>query len=133
MLEHERWLARAQEDLNAAKLFLKHKSFYGIADHCHQAAEKVLKAYLVFTNQEIVATRDLIELGNLCKKFDQDFQELAATYENLNPYADEFWYHTILDIPEQAETELAIKHAESIMRLVLKKISEPIIGQNEIR
>lgn len=107
MLEHECWLAKAQEDLNVAKIFLKNKSFHGIADHCHQVAEKTLKAYLVFKNQEIVATRDLIELGNLCKKFDQDFQELTSAYEHLNPYADEFWYHTKLDVPEQAETELA--------------------------
>lgn len=39
---------------------------------------------------------------------------------------------TEFEIPELKDVELTVKHAASIMRFVLKKISEPSTGQGDI-
>lgn len=48
---YEAWLRIAKEDLCAAKGLLSLELFSSVAFHCQQAAEKSLKAYLVFHKQ----------------------------------------------------------------------------------
>ena len=50
----------------------------------------------------------------------------------LNPYATRFRYPTEFEIPDLADSEQAIKHAENILRFVLKKVVEPETGQSKI-
>ena len=132
MQEHERWCAIAKEDLAVAKALLPQEFFTPVTYHCQQSAEKVLKGYLVFKKQVVLKTHDLLKLIMLCKKFDRDFEKLDNATEQLNPFATKFRYPTEYDIPELEEAKLAIKHAESIMRFVIKKIAEPETGQTGI-
>lgn len=48
MQNHEAWLAIAQDDLKAAKGLLKLELFSAVAYHSQQAAEKSLKASILF-------------------------------------------------------------------------------------
>ena len=129
MREHERWLKIAKEDLEVAKALLKLEFFTTVTYNCQQSAEKALKSYLVFKNHEILKSHDLNKLIELCKKFDMGFDKIYDSADHLSPFATKFRYPTEFDIPDLHEAELAIKHAESIMRFVLKKISKPETGQ----
>ena len=66
-------------------------------------------------------------------KYDKGFQELYSAIRELNPYATRFRYPSEFDIPDQEDAMIAIKHAESIIKSVLKKISVARSGQMEIR
>lgn len=132
MLEHERWLKIAKEDLMIVKISLHQKLLSIVTDYCHQSAEKSLKGYLVFKKNKIVKTLDLIKLVELCKKFDTDFEKLYGSAKYLNPFATRFRYHTELDSTTFAEADISAKHAENILKFVIKKISEPETGQSDI-
>lgn len=132
MQEHESWLNIAREDLAVAKVLLPQEFFTPVTYHCQQAAEKTLKGYLVFKKQDVIKTHDLLKLVILCKKFDKDFEKLDNATEQLNPFSTKFRYPTEFDIPDLADSKLAINHAESIIKFVLKKMAMPETGQKEI-
>ncbi len=132
MLGHEDWLKIAKTDLLSAKVLLKNELFSTAVYHCQQASEKSLKGYLAFQKQEILKTHDLIKLNWLCVQIDQNFNKLNEIVEQLNPFATKFRYPTEHDIPESDDVKIAIKSAQSIMRFVLKKISEPESDQLDI-
>jgi len=129
---HEEWLRIAKEDLLAAKALVKIELFSTVVYHCQQSVEKSLKAYLVFKKQTAIKTHDLIKLLELCMVFDRDFQNKFDAADYVNPFSSKFRYPSEFEIPDLPEVELAIKHAESIMRFVLKKISIPETGQKDI-
>ena len=97
--------------------------------HCQQASEKSLKAYLVFKGYPLVRTHDLLQLLQFCMSFDYEFSKKLDAADYINPFSSKFRYPTEFDIPEFDEAELAVKYAESILKFVLKKISEPRTGQ----
>lgn len=78
MLEHEKWLELAQEDLKKAKYTLRGKFYRGVMFDCQQASEKALKAYLAFKNKPIIKTHDLIKLLESCVSFDNEFKKRTA-------------------------------------------------------
>ena len=121
MQEHESWFRIANEDLMAARALLKVK-FSTVTYHCQQAAEKVLKGYLVFKNQEILKSHDLTKLTDLCIDFDVEFEKIYNSVEFLNPFATKFRYPTEFEIPDLSDAEMAIKHAEIIINFVSKRI-----------
>ncbi len=133
MQEHEGWLRIAKEDLLMAKLGLANELFSHVTYNCQQCAEKALKGYLVFKRYPaIIKTHDLLKLLELCMSFDQEFQKKFDAADYINPFSTKFRYPTEYDLPDFAEAELAIKHARSIFKFVLKKISEPETGQTQI-
>ncbi len=129
MQEHERWLAIVQIDLRSAKVLVKEGLFTTVVYHCQQAAEKSLKGYLAFQKQDIIKSHDLVKLVGLCVKFEKDFGKLREATEQLNSYSSQFRYPTEFETPEFVDAEMAIKHAQSIMNFVAKKIAEPVTGQ----
>ncbi|MBI3385273.1 HEPN domain-containing protein [Candidatus Gottesmanbacteria bacterium] len=46
--EHELWLSKADDDLEWCRASLREKIYYGSCFVAQQAAEKALKAYLLF-------------------------------------------------------------------------------------
>lgn len=132
MLEHERWLEFSRSDLKDAECLFKAESFLSATYHCQQAAEKALKAYLVFKEHEIVKTHNLVMLGGLCKIFDQEFQKINKELELLNPFATKFRYPSEFDLPDEEDTRFVIIQAKSVVNFVLKKIEMPITGQMKI-
>lgn len=132
MQEHERWLTIAKDDLRMAKLAFPQELFAPLTYHCQQAAEKSFKGYLVFKKQPITKTHDLGKLLEICLSFDKKFKRFDPAVFFLTPYATRFRYPSEFEIPDLNDAKLAIKYAESIMRFVLKKISEPSTGQTKI-
>ncbi len=132
MQEHERWLKIVEDDLKVAKALLVTEVFGTVAYHCQQAAEKSLKAYLVFKNYKVIKTHDLIMLVDLCCKLDRDFEKLYDDAEQINPFATKFRYPTEFDIPDCEDAKKIIDRTERIVNFVLEKIAEPETDQQDI-
>ena len=126
MLEHEKWLLIAREDLAVARLVLTQDFFSTVTYHCQQVAEKALKAYLCYQAQSITKTHDLSKLLEQCMQFNSKFKKLYPAVRQLNPFATKFRYPTEFDIPDLNEAKLAIKHAASILRFTEKQLTIPI-------
>jgi len=126
---YEAWLKIAQEDLSAAKGLLKLELFSTVTFHCQQAAEKSLKAFLIFNKQTVLKTHDLLLLLELCMHIDKDFEKVFDAANYLNPFSTKFRYPTEYDIPDFVDAELAIKQTHKIMAFVIKKIPQSETGQ----
>jgi HEPN domain-containing protein len=133
MLEHEKWLAIAYEDLAVAKLVLPQEFFATATYTSQQAAEKALKGYLCYKQQAITKTHDLIKLLELCMQFEMEFKKLYLATRHLNPFATKFRYPTEFDIPDLKEAKLAIHNANLIVQFVIKQLAKPDSGQLQIK
>jgi len=127
MREHEQWLRIVKEDLAVAKVLLKEEFFSSVAYHSQQAAEKALKAFLVFKDRPVLKSHDLLKLLKLCSLIDGDFQKLFDAADYINPFSTKFRYPDEFSIPDLQVAQLAIKHAQSIVTFVNKKIAAPVI------
>lgn len=123
MLEHERWLKIVKEDLAAAKVLLRAELFSSVVYHSQQAAEKSFKAFLVSRDRPVIKTHDLLKLLELCIAIDSDFQKKFDAAEYVNPFSTKFRYPDDFSVPDLQKAKIAIKHAQSIMVFVVKKIS----------
>lgn len=132
MSNHEAWLKIAQEDLKAAEGLLALELFSPVTYHCQQSAEKSLKAYLVFKKHSIVRTHDLIQLVELCMKFDRGFEDIFDATNALNPFSTKFRYPTEYDIPDFDDAEKAIGQAHEVLIFVLQKILNSKFGQKDL-
>jgi len=132
MQEHERWLKIVDQDLGSAKGLLKLEFFSTATYHCQQAAEKALKAYLVFKSYKAIKTHDLVKLIVKCSQFDKTFEKLYDDAEHLNPFATKFRYPTEFDLPNFQDTKKSIQRTQKIVNFILKKIAEPETGQKDL-
>lgn len=119
------WHEIAEKDLMSAKhlLTLYPAPLEIIAYHCQQCAEKYLKSYLVYNDQDVVKTHDLKKLCNLCAEFKKEFLTIEKQCEILNTYIADTRYPPKLDLTEY-DTKKAIEYAEEIKVFVLEMIDE---------
>src|ERR1700678_465910 len=118
------WLVKAWRDLETAPRAGEGKPpFYDVAVyHCQQAAEKAVKAYLVYHGKPFEKTHDIEVLADIASELDSTFSELAEAADVLTPYATRFRYPnaTFAVEPEPAEYNQAMSHAQAIYDFVLK-------------
>jgi HEPN domain-containing protein len=120
----QNWLYRAKEDIAVIdSLFITDPAFYAstICFHAQQAAEKFLKAFLVYHEVDFPRTHDVDFLLIECKKidskdFDIDLGSLADFGVNIR-YPDDFY------VPDKEETILYRDIAHTIKKIVEKKIN----------
>lgn len=112
------WLTKAAHDLQNARIVSTVPD--GPLDtaiyHCQQAAEKSLKAWLVFRNQPVERTHDLTRLVILAAGGDQRFLDWEEAANVLTPYASAFRYPglTADPLPSRAEFDEALRLAEGL-------------------
>ncbi|MFZ5451587.1 MAG: HEPN domain-containing protein [Thermodesulfobacteriota bacterium] len=101
------WLAKADEDLNAAKTLLSLDTafFSTIGFHCQQAAEKYLKAFLTWRQIEFPKTHDLSLLLGLISPAAPSLAESLEEVVELTSYGVEIRYPG--DIPEVTREDAA--------------------------
>ena len=89
------WLKKAEADY-AGALHLARRRKAPLPDlvcfHCQQAAEKYLKAFLVFQEALFPKTHDLLSLLESCMKYKSDLGLWSEPFELLNPYSVQFRY-----------------------------------------
>lgn len=122
------WLLKAENDLKSAEAIM---GYYEdpptdtACYHCHQAAEKSLKGYLVYQESRLPWVHDLIELLNLCLGDNAEFEVLREDVEILNKYYIEAKYPA--DIPilfPKEEAGRAIERARMVMKTIKSKIRD---------
>jgi HEPN domain-containing protein len=92
--------------------------------HAQQAAEKYLKSYLVAYNIDFPKTHDLIELMNLCKTKNLQFEQLKPFCLKLKNYAITPRYPDMLDDLTVEDAQQAYQNSVIIKDFVLKHFFE---------
>ena len=110
------WKRLADMDLSAARLlFEMHRPIPVeiVCFHSQQAAEKMLKCFLVFKEVEPPKIHDLRELLKMCVKFEDDFDKFRKEADILTDYAVLPRYPAELELDE-TDSKIAIKYARKI-------------------
>ncbi len=93
---------------------------------CRQAAEKALKAFLVWRQTSFRRSHDLDYLLNLCAAGAPEFEELRAAARTLTTYAADFRYPGRRADPPIDETHAAIHLAEAVVTFVVERLPEEV-------
>ena len=119
------WIEKADNDIASARHLAENMRPLPaeiVCFHCQQAAEKYLKAFIVYNDQEPPKIHDLIELAKLCNNFNEDFSLLFPQCEYLSPFASRTRYPGASD-PEEEDVKIALAYAARIIELVKSKMS----------
>jgi len=114
------WARKAESDFRTAQHLFSGGVDYvdGTTFHAQQAAEKYLKAFLVWHQIEISKTHNIEALLKLAETGDAEIPEVLAEATDLTPYGVEYRYPG--DYPE-ATLEDA-KHATDLAMLVRSEV-----------
>jgi len=130
LIDYKVWFKLAEEEFNYACRDLRtkgHTFFAPTCFHFHQAAEKSLKAYILFCGKQFRKIHNLVELVKICGVDDTDFNNLLEEAGELNPFYTNTRYpvHWPANFTRQ-DAKMAKEAASKIVRLVRKKISQKL-------
>jgi len=110
------WLAKAASDLLNADNNLKAEKipYDTVCFHCQQAAEKMLKAYLVARGKDYPISHDLLLILEQVLSLDPKAEKLRDTLIILMSYAVEVRYPDYYNVPSAEDTHEARKAAEKV-------------------
>jgi HEPN domain-containing protein len=127
------WTDRARLDLRAAERLLADDS--ELAEpalyHCQQAAEKILKAYLVWHDRPFAKTHNLVLLLNLCITIAPEFSELEDAANTLTPYAVAFRYPGEDAEPTTDEVEDALQFTRHMFSFVSNRLPPEALSKGQ--
>ena len=115
------WLVKAQRDLASAQRLSEGGDplLDTAAYHCQQAAEKAIKAFLVFRDVRVRKTHDLEELVAETTTLTPDYAEMTDAAKRVTEYATVFRYPGMQIEPMQAEYEQAYQDASAFFSVAL--------------
>ena len=120
-----RWLRYAEEDLTTAETFLGHPHVppRQVCWHAQQAAEKALKAALIFLQIDFRRTHDLSVLQDL---FPDSWQLKTAppNLKDLNRWAVEARYPANMQEATEADASKAVEQARAVWTSVSAALTE---------
>ncbi len=125
------WLDKADKDL----LSVEHELSFSdvvtetVCFHCQQAAEKHLKAYLVFLDIPFTKTHEIGELITKCESGDKEISLLKEEADKLTDYAVEIRYPDDWFEPSLTDAKEAFKIAKRIKEFVEKRMSQLTTGE----
>lgn len=124
---YEKWMRRADEDLSVAEQLLSDEVPYfgSIGFHAQQAAEKFLKAFLVWHQIEFPKTHDLNKLLQLVATRDKTISEALQEILVLTDYGVDTRYPADLSELNATEASQAVELARQTKNAVLKSLSNP--------
>ena len=122
--ETQRWLDYARRDLTAAQALIQSGNEFApqICFLCQHAAEKGLKAALIFLQIDFPFRHDL-ELLTTLFPLDWGCSQLS-NLSKLTEWAVESRYPSDLPDPSGEDAQLALQKAEEIMTIVLKDLTQ---------
>lgn len=128
--ETKRWLQRAQEDLTAAEALL---SLYpplvrSSLFHCQQAAEKAMKAFLVWHDRPFPKTHNLVWLGDQCASIDRGLETPIEEAVQLTRFAVRFRYPDEPKEPTVEEARQWLAVARALFAAILDRLPEQLRG-----
>lgn len=126
------WLQSADGDMAAAKHLLSGGAELacGAAFHAQQAAEKFLKAVLVWHQVDFPKTHDIGRLTDLLETVDKQLADRVRGASVLTPYDVEARYPSDLPRPTLAEGREALAIAARVRDTVLQHLA-PVLGSGK--
>jgi len=126
--ETRQWLLCAQEDLSAVEALV---SVYpplvrGALFHCQQAAEKAMKAFLVWHDEPFTKTHNLTALGDQCVGIDQTLEGPIGESIKLTRFAIRFRYPGEPERPTVEEARHWLAAARSVFAAILDRLPEQV-------
>lgn len=120
------WLAKAEEDLEVARLLVANEQRLLSAGvyHCQQAAEKALKAWLTCCDVVFPKTHDLEALLHLGRPAAPGFGDYVEHARRLTPLATEYRYPGDLASPPLREAQHALVLSEELVAYVRRLITD---------
>ena len=122
-LAHE-WFKYSQNDLISAQHLFNNLYPKQTEIACYlsqQCAEKALKGFFLFKNTEPPRTHNLIELCQICMKYDNTFSEILDDCADLSPYSVAVRYPNELAV-DDVLAKSAIKKAQIIYTFCTGKV-----------
>lgn len=114
------WLQKAEHDLETAQRALTGGA--PITDtaayHCHQAAEKALKAFLAARLEPLVKTHDLMDLLTRCAAADVRFADWVDGISELSAFGTVLRYPSVDADPIVSDITHALQTARLFHRFV---------------
>jgi len=123
--EHARlWIEKAQNDLlNADNNLASEQIPYDtVCFHCQQAAEKLLKAFLVLRESEYPLTHNLFVILEEILKYDSSADYLRESLAILNPYSVEVRYPGDAWMPSVEDAKEARQAAQEVFDWMQSRI-----------
>ncbi|MCF7899192.1 HEPN domain-containing protein [Candidatus Babeliales bacterium] len=118
------WLKKASSDLKASKkLSDDDETLDCSVFHTHQCAEKIFKAFIVFSKKPIPKTHDLRFLLLCCVEVDPEVMLLSDESKGLDAYGQDSRYPNDHFYVDKQCTEKAIEMAEKILITIKKKLN----------
>ena len=121
------WLQKAEHDLETAERALTGGA--PITDtaayHCHQAAEKALKAFLAARLEPLVRTHDLMDLLTRCAAADVRFADWVDRISELAAFGTVLRYPSVDADPIASDVTHALQTARLFHAFVSSIVFDP--------
>ncbi len=113
----EDWFELAEEDRRVAEWAFQEGIYNQVCFHAQQGAEKMLKGFLRWHNQNIPKTHSLLEILSRCIDSDQTMEELRDDCRKLQAYYMPTRYPDALpgSLPEALPTENDAKKKPTVV------------------
>jgi HEPN domain-containing protein len=119
------WINKSKDELKSANIMLDAGQFSYTGFMCHQAIEKVLKAYYIYLKDEIHPyehkLKNLIKMTNLSDIIDEDKNKIIEKLEPLyikTRYED--YKNTISKLLTKPYCETLISETEDILKWIIE-------------
>ena len=124
------WLDFAHMDLSSAEFLLGMHPVPVeiICYHCEQAAEKFLKAVLIYHGVEAPKTHDLVLLCKLCVQLNQAWEQMIDACVGLSPYGVQVRYPSDMELDE-GDVASALRACREIGEFVQRQLD---FGQSNV-
>lgn len=117
------WLGKAGEDLRVCRRLVREVGLSGVAGfHAQQAAEKALKAFLVWHQVEFSKSHDVGKILELVSLIDVELASRVKAAGSLTPFAVQYRYPTDLPEPTVEDIGMAVRIAEHVFEEVLARL-----------
>jgi len=123
---HASWIEKAEHDLLSIRnnLAADQVPWDVVCFHAQQAAEKLLKGFLVHGGRSARKTHDLVGLLGECVELDAALAALEADCKLLTVYAIEPRYPEMLYEPNETEARSAYEAARRVRAAILERLPE---------
>ena len=126
----QRWLRQAEHDLRIARGHHERGDYSDACFMAEQAAQKALKAFLIWQGQRSVPLHSVAQLAERCAEFDPDFAAHITAGRILDQYYIPTRYPDALAPPAvpfesytQEQGARAVMAVQTLLALVTQKLS----------
>lgn len=128
--EVKNWLNKALKDLEAGKHDLKAEPplTEDVLFHSQQAAEKAIKAFLVWHERRFNKVHDIRELGAAAISIDDSLRSILEVAAELSPFATIFRYPGETEEPLLDDVIDALNLAIKVIDAILERLPKNLHG-----